>query len=127
MTNRLPEWTNRYISIPYDTLDCWGLVERVYAAEYGILIGPREEQKQALREKDWKDVLMGGMGYLEGDVILFRDMPLKKHVGLLLSPELMLHSNKGCNSCIERWESPRWHERVISIYRHVDRCNKHDS
>lgn len=127
MSERLPEWIGRYISIPYEKVNCWQLVQKVYAAEYGIDVGEKNAQSKNLKDHEWVDVLMNGLGYLEGDVILFRERVMKKHVGLLLSPQLMLHTLEGSNSCIERWESLQWRDRIVGIYRHKKRCSSHDN
>ena len=128
MSDRIPEWVIRYLSIPYEQVNCWDLVEKVYAAEYGIAIGGKSEQSQKMKSKEWVDVLMNGLGFLEGDVILFRERVMKKHVAILLTPNLMLHShNPGTNSCIELWESAKWRSRVVSIYRHKSRCKSQDN
>jgi len=124
MNNRIPEWVSRYISIPYDAMNCWQLVMKVYAAEFGIGIGDKDQQSDYLRDRNWVDVIQEGLGGLEGDVILFRMDKRVKHVGLLLDSENMLHTLEGCNSCIERWHSPIWESRLVGIYRHSKRCTR---
>lgn len=124
MSHRIPEWVSRYISISYEEMNCWQLVMNVYAAEYGIGIGDKDQQSDHLRDRHWIDVIQERFSGLEGDVILFQ-MPEKvKHVGLLLDHENMLHTLKGCNSCIERWHSPIWERQLVGIYRHSKRCTK---
>lgn len=121
--SRIPEFAGRYISIPYVEVNCWGLMQKVYATEYGIAVGDMSEQHHKLREHDWVDVLKDGLIPREGDIILFKSGEYHKHVGLILNAELMLHTTKGSNSCIERWTTSIWEKCVISIYRHKTRCN----
>ena len=124
--NRIPEWAGRYVSIPYEEKNCWQLLETIYATEFGITVGPVEVQRGHMRARDWVDVLDEGLGVREGDVILFRSSAVNKHVGVILNHELMIHSTKGCNSCIERWYSSTWKSRVVSIYRWTTECQKNN-
>ena len=122
--NRIPEWAGRYLSIPYDGCDCWELVRKIYSAEFGISVGGVENQSGKIKSREWIDVIGEGLGVREGDVVLFRMGVLKKHVGVILNHELMLHSTAGANSCIERWTSTAWSCRWVSVYRHNSKCPK---
>jgi cell wall-associated NlpC family hydrolase len=119
---RIPEYTERYLSIPYGSCDCWGLVQKVYAAEFGIDVGPVEDQRDHLRAREWVDVIHDGLAVKEGDVVLFKSSAVNRHVAIILNHELMLHTFRGGNSCVERWKSPLWERRLMSIYRHVSQC-----
>jgi len=121
--NRIPEWAGRYLSISYDECDCWQLVRKVYSAEFGIDVGGVEKQSSKMKDNEWIDVVKEGIGIREGDVILFKRSILNKHVGIILNHELMLHTTNGSNSCIERWKSPAWDKRWVSIYRHRSECS----
>jgi cell wall-associated NlpC family hydrolase len=115
---RIPEWAARYISIPYEDCDCWCLVQKVYNTEYGIEVGPVEDQRGHLRARDWVDVIAEGMDPREGDIILFRSSVVSRHVGIILNRDMMLHNQRGSNSCIEKWKGPLWDNRLESVYRH---------
>jgi cell wall-associated NlpC family hydrolase len=118
MSSRIPEWAAKYISIPYEKKNCWELVESIFNAEFGISIGPVEDQRGHLRARDWIDVIYEDLGVREGDVVLFRSSVVSRHVGVVLNQDLMIHSIKGANSCIEKWKGPLWDNRLESVYRH---------
>lgn len=116
----IPNWICAYLSIDYENLNCWELVRKVYQDEYGIEVGDIGEQRTHMREGDWVDVF--GTGIAEGDVLLFKSTAINRHVGIVLDNELMLHTIRGANSCIERWEAAQWRTRLVGIYRHKTRC-----
>jgi cell wall-associated NlpC family hydrolase len=120
--SRVPEWAGRYLSIPYEECDCWRLVQRVYAAEFGIEVGGVEKQSTNMKDREWVDVVKEGLGVREGDVVLFKTSAVNRHVGIVLNHDLMLHTVAGTNSCIERWKSPVWDKRWVSVYRHSSEC-----
>jgi cell wall-associated NlpC family hydrolase len=113
----IPEWTARYVGLDYETFDCWQLVKHIYAQEYGIDIGDIGDQRQKMRDRDWNEI----PAPREGDVILFKTDAVKRHVGIVLDSDLMLHNERGSNSCIESYTSNLWRHRLVSIYRHVSR------
>ena len=120
--NRIPEWCSNYISIPYEEKNCWQLMQSVYAAEYGIHVGSVDEQPKNMKHREWVDVIEEGLGIREGDVILFASSATKKHVGVILNHELMLHTTEGANACIERWKSHAWEHKIVSVYRWATEC-----
>ena len=113
----IPEWAARHVGVPYETMDCWDFLRSIYAQEYGIDIGPVGDQRQKMRDRDWGEVSFPR----EGDVILFKTDKLKRHVGVILNEDLMIHNEQGSNSCIESYTSPLWRNRLVCIYRHVSR------
>ena len=116
---RLPEWAERYISIPYEECDCWQLIQKIFAAEFGIIVGDVGDQRGNMRDRFWTPT----ESPREGDVVLFQNDILNKHVGVVLGVnKLMVHNIKGCNSCIESYGTNIWKHRVVGFYRHTDRC-----
>jgi len=120
----IPAWVNKYLSIDYEKLDCWNLVRKVYADEFGIEVGGIGKQRTHMRKGEWIDIFDDGLGFEVGDVLLFKSTPLNRHVGLIISTNLMLHTIRGANSCVERWESSKWRSRMVGIYRHKKRCSQ---
>ena len=112
----LPEWTRDYLSIPYDDLDCWGLVKRIYSERYHIEVGELHEQPAKSRHELWQDVLDEGE-LVEGDVLYFNAQPSAPHVGIVLTTEYMLHSVKPIGVVIEKWTRRNWKCQLKSAYR----------
>jgi cell wall-associated NlpC family hydrolase len=54
-----------------------------------------------------------------GDIALFRIDGRPLHVGLALDGKEFLHADRGAGSAVERFASPSWHRRFVSVYRHV--------
>jgi cell wall-associated NlpC family hydrolase len=52
-----------------------------------------------------------------GDIVLLRVMGEPGHIGIMLSPDEMLHCMGGTETCIERIHSPRWKGRIIGYWR----------
>jgi hypothetical protein len=67
--------------------------------------------------------VMGGWRPVTGpaaefDVLVFRVGGLDSHVGTVVAPGRMLHIERDRTSCIERYDGPRWADRLASIWRH---------
>lgn len=105
-----------YLNIPYSELDCWGLICKVYREQWGIELGDPRGQKADNHGGSW---LIAESPRI-GDVIVFRESELGRHVALIIDNQYMLHSNEGTGSCVERWNRFMWKDRVVKIYRH--RC-----
>ena len=115
---RIPEWTVIYISIPYEEKNCWELVQTIYAREYGLKIGDKDQWPREVRKKLWFEVTVPR----EGDAVLFKTTENVKHVGVVLNTQgWMIHTQYGSNSCIECFTTRLWQNRVLGFYRHVDK------
>ena len=134
-----PIWAGKYIGIPYkvrgrtlDGLDCWGLVCVIARAEQGITLPSFADRNagtatmhnvakigQLIKEviPDWIQVWRGRERCL--DVIVLRLHGHPMHVGVVLGDGLMLHIDKGIDSCIESYHSTRWKDRIYGFYRHA--------
>jgi len=114
----IPGWADQYLNVSYETADCWVLIRIIYRAEFDIDIGPADQQPSKMRDKDWVEVT--GTGYKVGDIALFK---ADRHVGVILTADKMLHSTlEGGTSCIERFDTRLWKNRLVGVYRHIDRC-----
>ena len=131
----VPIWAGRYIGLPFrehgrerSGLDCWGLVRLVMAEQFGRpLPSFISEYRRTTSAEDigrlitreaaaWMGVEAGREK--AGDVIVLRMRGVPMHVGLVLGDRHMLHIERGVDSAIERYGSPRWSERIYGFYRH---------
>lgn len=115
-------------------LDCWGLVRLVYRERLGIELPGYDEaygdartdrasiatEILARRDEAWTLVKPGTER--PADVLLFELAGQPCHVGLVVDPDerTMLHCEaSGIGSCIERWDSPLWEQRLIGVWRYA--------
>lgn len=113
--------------------DCWGLVALIYKREYNIILPDyldcyaAADDKEAISDKisdeknnQWISVEAGKE--TSGDVVLLRMYNLPMHVGVVLKPrKLMLHTLKGINVSVERYNDVRWQNKILGFYRHENR------
>ncbi len=128
-------WASLYVGIPYEDrgVNCWGLVRRVYAEQFGIALpgydqpgtdtmAVREimaaERARIEAEAEWTPADPPSVG----DVALFRRGTLPAHVGVLVAPSVMLHSQTGIGSALEDFTGPAWAPRLLGIFRHRERA-----
>ena len=118
----LPEWAGKFVSTPYEEMDCWQLCRAVYKQQYAIEIGDLREQRKFVQEGQWLEVKKSGI-YLEGDILLFwARSELDKHVAIYLNGDYMLHSAREVGAVvIEKWTRPSWKDQMRSVYRHSSR------
>ena len=107
----------KYLGIPYEELDCWNLVRKIYSEEFGILLPERDE---AVDRTEWSLISLGEERV--GDLLVFRaaGSGFHTHVGVVVdgSPPRMLHTEPLVNSCLGRYTSPLWKQRLKNIHRH---------
>jgi cell wall-associated NlpC family hydrolase len=129
-----PSWCADYVGIPFREhgrdrtgADCWGLVRIVYWDRYGIVLrdfgvscyrttkdSPTIARLCAEEARNWERV----EDPMEGDVILLKVEGLPRHVGVVVSPGVMLHVEWGLESILEGYTTPMWARRVDSFYRY---------
>lgn len=128
-----------YVGIPYrdggcsrDGADCWGLAVLVFAERFGIQLPAHPdgyarpenaearaaiaELSESIRRDLFEPVLAGGER--PGDVVLIRIGGAPCHVGLVVSPGLMLSVRRDQTSVIESYRSAQWRSRVDGFYRY---------
>ncbi|TRD18352.1 NlpC/P60 family protein [Palleronia caenipelagi] len=127
-------WSDAYIGIPYAEggrtergCDCYGLIRLIYARELGIGL-PAYSAAPCATERAEIDRLVGqeaGTGpwtrvtdQAPFDVILCRMGALDSHLGLAVTPRLMLHLALDDCAKIERIDTGRWARRISSLWRH---------
>lgn len=127
----------KYIGVPFldngRTLergcDCWGLARIIWRDEFGFSVPSNLGQyavndfnsMNVLVERDlpqWNEIKSGDER--TGDGVLMRLAGIPVHVGIVVEKGVMIHTHRGINSVLEKYESPRWVNRVMGIYRHVD-------
>lgn len=141
----VPEWCRDYVGVPYveggrdvvvdGGLDCWGLVVVVLRQVFGVRVeqayhGPAWAKLGAnhktMREAIARAMLTAAARYptvppgfeRAGDMAIFRVAGEPLHVGLVLAPGVMLHTEAAAGaSVIERYDTDRWRTRLIEIKR----------
>lgn len=130
----IPHWIAEYIGLPYAEkgrdrtgLDCWGLVRLVLAEQFGITVPSYADGYTcALERREVARLIAGVKGSWDpverdaaaaGDVLLLRQAGAICHVGLVVATGLMLHTEVGIGAAVERYDSPKWAARVVSIHR----------
>ena len=131
----VPFWAGRYIGLPFKEhgrdrsgLDCWGLVRLILSEQFAFALPSFVKEYDRTTNADkiarlicreipfWQAVSSGEENLGDVAVLRLRGQPM--HVGLVLGDGQMLHIERGINSAIERYASPRWSERVHGFYRY---------
>lgn len=135
-------WYNDYVGLPFKEggrdngeYDCWGLVRAVLSEQVNIQL-PRldnlrfnknTDRRKLIREINdyanaidgWRQLTLDG-NYDTYDICWLRNGgPI--HWGVMVSNKLFLHVERGCDSVIERIDSPQWHNKVRGMFRHESR------
>lgn len=139
LPDSVPEWVGGYVGLPYETggrsldgVDCWGLVELAYNAHSGHVLpaydgplwyGPRTpgepigQAAEAFAAR-FAPVAAGEERLFDAVLLRIRGFPM--HVGLIIAPGWMLHSQIGADSSVERYRpSLTWENRIAGFFRHV--------
>jgi len=103
---------------------CFRLVEQVFKGAYGIDLGKQDGGLEQAENKDRTARIQQKLIEMteqvndpqEGDVVIIRSRPF--HIGLIISPNMMLHAYNGGTSCIEDYDDIRWNKRVEGFYRY---------
>jgi cell wall-associated NlpC family hydrolase len=130
-------WHQQYIGIPFAEkgrdatgLDCWGLVKLVYEKELGVELPGYEWAYHTTQDKDaiGNEIAMervAGWREVETpapfDLVILRMQGVPMHVGVVTSAPSMIHSARGVNVALERYDSMRWKNRVNGYVRHASR------
>lgn len=131
----LKHWSASFVGLPFLALgrdragvDCWGLVRLAYLEVLGVeLPSYADRYSSALEGAEIAAALDEGRASWiksrrprEWDVALFSSPYGPAHVGIVVSPGLMLHASFGHDSRIERYDAPHWRARLMGVYRHHD-------
>ena len=135
----LPRWIGDYHHIPYvvhgrdeNGLDCWGLVRLVYKNHYGIDLpclateyvgtdvqnGGELSSTISAEKTAWRAISKNRRQV--GDVVVMRYLGVPMHVGVVISEDNMLHTQKATGVCVTAYTGIKWANRIEGFYRHAD-------
>ena len=137
----MKHWSTDFIGLPYvefgrdrGGVDCWGLAKLVYAEILGIELPSYIERYTSPEERRELDALIHSVADGETwvntahaatfDIAVFRRGHMEAHVGVVVSPGLMLHTSAGDHSRLEHYSSGRWAHRLTGIYRHFEAASR---
>lgn len=130
-----PAWAARFVEVPYleggssyDGMDCWGLLERVWADVVGCPLppypGPREWRgagrsvAEAAEAYAARFIEVPEGQEREFDAVLITTGGRPAHVGVVTAPGWMLQMEEGSNVTFERYRpSLIWGTRIAGFYR----------
>lgn len=131
-----------------EATDCWGLLRMVMRDQFNIGI-PEFQGYQyihtdigreslaammsrevltsdwvpiALTQEEIRDYITSRVAKV-GDGLRLRMGRCATHVGTVLDQQYMLHTEKGIESVIEDYTSPKWIRRIYEVYRHKELLN----
>lgn len=146
----LPGWCGAYVGLPYrhggrgpDAYDCWGLVALVLRRQFGITVPdyaedtPAEATDRAAMARaveahsgaPWvriahrpslRDPLIWQTLEQPGDVVLMRRLRWPCHVGIVVAPDSMLHTEERVDAAVAPIRGGRDAATLVAIYRHRD-------
>ena len=131
--NEVPKWVSIYISIPFlsggrthEGADCYGLIRLVLAEQFDKVLPLLDFYTDALDQSQTGPVvdryrpLLAGEETVEpapGDVAVLRFRGRHSHVGIVVAPGFILHTDRPTGVVCERIDSPRIRGRVEGFYR----------
>lgn len=126
----VPAWTSNWVGRPHTPrgrteteFDCLGLYILLNRVRLGVIIpDPYCSVPDAVRNNiagrmrgEYEQVSTPE----EGDAILIRARGHPIHVAYCIDQKLMIHVEDGELVSVERWDSTRWQQRIIGVYRYV--------
>lgn len=129
----MTHWSDQYLGLPYASqgrslagVDCWGLVFIVLPAfgrpvpSYAGKYASAEERQEIAglidgAKPQWRRV----DGAEAFDLVTFRRGRHESHIGIVVRPGHMLHITQDKPSCIERYDTGYWANRLTGTWRHV--------
>lgn len=136
MTHRdLPAWAADYVGIPYKPggkdrsgVDCWSLFAMVQREVFGVDVsdydGPLYTTRRdaaavgaAARAFAQRFVTIEAGDERTGDAVLLRILGVPMHIGVVVAPGHMLHTEEGCDAVVEDYRTPFWSPRIVAFHR----------
>lgn len=130
-------WWNNYSAIPFvdhgrdgSGCDCYGLLRLVYRDRLGVelpllLDGYRHtEQRQILANLIEGNALLIGFSQMDldrlqpFDVLIIRQAGVNCHLGVLVTPNLLLHTEAGRGVVVEDIRRPHLRPRIREAWRY---------
>ena len=127
-------WSNNYLGIPYREFgraftgcDCWGIVYLVYQSECGITLPTYDHAYHSTEERAEISALINDAKasavwtQIERpkpfDLATFRRGTQTSHIGIVVTPNWMLHMSEA-GARLENYKEPVWRHRLTGIFRH---------
>lgn len=116
----------KFVGVEYEPPHgCFRLVEQVFRGVYGIDLGRPDAGLENAQSRDRTARVQAKLAEMavqvetpeEGDVVIIRGRPW--HIGVVIAPNMMLHSYNGGTSCVEDYQCMRWRNRIEGFYRYV--------
>ena len=123
----MSQWWAKYVGLPYEEAHCWELVRRVYAAERDIdlptygeidaakLVEVARAMAEAQAAEIWSPVQQGEAF----DVALLRGRAQVWHVGIMVGPRHILHTERATNAVVVPLAHPLIAGRVTGYRRYT--------
>lgn len=119
------------IGLKYEEYDCWGLVKLFYSKIFGVELLQWFDYENRTHEVDTKtwaiiseEMIKSKTSNFEqvnkpkfGDILVLRIFGHAAHLGIYLSGQEILHTNKANGAFIDRMK--RWEKMIEGIYRYV--------
>jgi cell wall-associated NlpC family hydrolase len=109
------------IGVPYDQLDCWGVVREFYRIVFNINLKPYYESIPKTREMAKTIIYDSMVDFFEvkdrmfGDIFLIKMFGVESHIAVYLGNGTMLHTSKHSGCIIERVS--KWEKLIVGTYR----------
>lgn len=120
---------NNYIGLAYDQYDCWQLICHYYNQQLGIDLPTFEGQYRNGDDKQniariytremAREIWPAVRDARYPDLAVFKIDGKLWHAGIVVGKKLMLHTQRGCNSCLENFTNLRWKNRLYGFYRYA--------
>lgn len=115
------ESSAKFIGVPYDKYDCWGIVKMFYSEIMGIDIKLLNFSNEFSNKEINDIVAIEKNNYIKvknpefGDIIVLNMFGFAAHIGIYLYDNRFLHTSKKTDSIIDLL--PRWEKRIEGFYR----------
>lgn len=131
-----PAWCGKYIGLPYEDkgrgprgFDCWGLVRHILSEQFGITTLPDyvDSYTSASDRNSVTSAVSTGLAQgwtkvaepVPGAIVILLVAGRPWHCGLVVNKDWMVHTLKGIDVCIERFDSMAWRNRIEGFYQYV--------
>jgi cell wall-associated NlpC family hydrolase len=111
------------VGVPYEKLDCWGVVVKFYILFFGVELAPyysdvpdSAEKAQTLVHHAMRDFSRVSTPDMRaGDIILIKLLGYESHIAVYLGKNKILHTNHKTGCVVDSFT--RWEKMVVGVYR----------
>lgn len=109
------------IGIPYETMNCWDIVQKFYAQVFGIEL--KKYYGDGDPDIDWRvrNLIKSSEGDFKktshpqfGDILTIKIRGVECHIAIFVGNGLIFHTMRGTGSCLARLE--RFSKLVVGYY-----------